>query len=78
MKWMDAKLEDIVSIKYGKDISTKQIIANDKFPVFGANGIIGFYKKYGSSPFSVHEKESSFLFCANRSMVFSNYGSLKT
>ncbi len=39
-------LTDLVSICYGKDVSTKELDNSSPYPVFGANGIIGRYSKY--------------------------------
>ncbi|MGK5091903.1 restriction endonuclease subunit S [Deltaproteobacteria bacterium TL4] len=39
------KLGDCVTISYGKNLPTK-ILLNEGFPVFGANGQIGFYERY--------------------------------
>ena len=39
------KLIDICTIKYGKGISKNDLL-KDGYPVFGGNGIIGFYEKY--------------------------------
>ena len=55
--WVWTRLGEIVIIKYGKDLSTKQISSNDKYPVFGANGIIGFYKEY------VYEEQQVLISC---------------
>ena len=35
----------IISIKYGKNLSTKLISESGEFPVYGANGVIGYYDK---------------------------------
>ena len=43
--WAWTKLEKIVDIKYGKDLSIKELTENG-YPVFGANGIIGYYNEY--------------------------------
>ena len=43
--WHLAKLGDCVSISYGKNLPTKNLL-NEGFPVFGANGQIGFYGLY--------------------------------
>ncbi len=43
--WYFAKLGDCVNISYGKSLPTKNLL-NEGFPVFGANGQIGFYGLY--------------------------------
>ena len=43
--WEKKPVDTIYSIKYGKNLSTKLISENGKFPVYGANGVIGYYDK---------------------------------
>ena len=43
--WVLHKLGDCVTISYGKNLPTKNLL-EDGFPVFGANGQIGFYDRY--------------------------------
>ena len=43
--WEKKPVDTIYSIKYGKNLSTKLISENGKFPVSGANGVIGYYDK---------------------------------
>lgn len=43
--WRWVKLGEICGIVYGKGLPTKNL-KNDGFPVFGANGIIGFNDRY--------------------------------
>lgn len=43
--WESGKLGDFVNIAYGKNLPTKNL-QNEGYPVFGANGQIGFYEKY--------------------------------
>ena len=43
--WEKKPVDTIYSIKYGKNLSTKMISENGKFPVYGANGVIGYYDK---------------------------------
>lgn len=43
--WRKERVDDIYSIKYGLNLSTKQITLNGKYPVYGANGVIGYYDK---------------------------------
>lgn len=41
--WDIRKIDDVFSIKYGKTLSTRKITETGKYPVYGANGIIGYY-----------------------------------
>ena len=41
--WEKKPVDSIYSIKYGKNLSTKLISENGKYPVYGANGVIGYY-----------------------------------
>lgn len=41
--WKIHQIDDIFSIKYGKTLPTSQISEKGKYPVYGANGIIGYY-----------------------------------
>ena len=43
--WEKKAVDSIYSIKYGKNLSTKLISESGDFPVYGANGIIGYYDK---------------------------------
>lgn len=44
-EWEVKNLNDTIEIKYGKNLPTKKLI--DKgYPVFGGNGVIGFYSEY--------------------------------
>ena len=44
--WLSYNIDDVFDIKYGKNLSTKEIAPTGKYPVYGANGIIGYYDKY--------------------------------
>jgi type I restriction enzyme, S subunit len=44
--WATAKLVEIANLKYGKNLPMKQISNEGRYPVFGANGIIGFFKRH--------------------------------
>ena len=44
-RWEKKPVDSIYSIKYGKNLSTKLISESGEFPVYGANGIIGYYDK---------------------------------
>ena len=43
--WEKKSVDSIYSIKYGKNLSTKLITADGDYPVYGANGVIGYYDK---------------------------------
>ena len=43
--WEKKSVDSIYSIKYGKNLSTKLITADGDYPVYGANGVIGYYNK---------------------------------
>lgn len=43
--WRRLFVDEIYSIKYGKNLSTKLIAKKGLFPVYGANGVIGYYHK---------------------------------
>ena len=43
--WEKKTVDSIYSIKYGKNLSTKLISESGEFPVYGANGVIGYYDK---------------------------------
>lgn len=46
LSWPIKKLGDICEIYQPQTISTKQLVENGEYDVFGANGIIGKYNKY--------------------------------
>lgn len=54
--WRWVYADKIFDIKYGKDLSTKDL-TSDGYPVFGANGQIGFYKHY------MYEKPQALMSC---------------
>jgi len=43
--WEEVKLNQIVNIKYGKNLPTSKLL-DTGYPVFGGNGLIGFYNEY--------------------------------
>ena len=43
--WEKMCVDEIYSIKYGKTLSTKLILKKGIYPVYGANGVLGFYDK---------------------------------
>jgi type I restriction enzyme, S subunit len=44
--WIYANISYISNIVYGKGLSTKYLLSDGKYPVFGANAIIGYYNFY--------------------------------
>ena len=44
--WTQESIDNVYSIKYGKNLPTTEISTNGKYPVYGANGVIGYYDKY--------------------------------
>ena len=47
--WEKKPVDSIYSIKYGKNLSTKLIAESGKYPVYGANGVIGYYDRFNCS-----------------------------
>lgn len=43
--WEIHPIDDVFQIKYGKTLPTSKILSEGKYPVYGANGIIGFYSE---------------------------------
>lgn len=54
--WENVKLGDIVNIVYGKNLPKKDL-QEEGYPVYGANGIIGKYKRY------LYEDEQVLISC---------------
>lgn len=46
LNWCECKLVDICDVYQPKTISTKELIENGRYPVYGANGVIGKYSQY--------------------------------
>jgi type I restriction enzyme, S subunit len=55
-KWTRPPLGEITSIRYGKNLPTKQL-SETGFPVFGANGIIGCHTQF------LYEQEQVLISC---------------
>ena len=53
----NVKLVEICNPKQWKTLSTQELIENGNFPVYGANGIIGYYNSYN------HENETVLITC---------------
>ena len=47
--WKKEKIDIVFDIKYGKNLPTTEIQKSGKYPVYGANGIIGYYDKKNCS-----------------------------
>ena len=43
--WERKPIDDVFIIKYGKTLPTSKITKSGAYPVYGANGVIGFYKE---------------------------------
>lgn len=43
--WKQEKIDDIFLIKYGKTLPVSKIKQQGKYPVYGANGILGYYEQ---------------------------------
>lgn len=44
--WAKTKLGDVVEISYGSDFRKKDLKDGGKYPVYGANGIVGYWDKF--------------------------------
>ena len=55
--WEVKKLGDVCELYQPKTISSKEMVDDGKYPVFGANGIIGKYDKYN------HEEPQLLITC---------------
>ena len=44
--WKQEPIDEVYSIKYGKNLPTTEISEAGKYPVYGANGVIGYYDKF--------------------------------
>ena len=53
----NVKLVEICNPKQWKTLSSQELIENGNFPVYGANGIIGYYNSYN------HENETVLITC---------------
>lgn len=51
--WKVGTLDEIFSLKYGKNLSTSMILEKGDYPVYGANGIIGYHNEYNCDKYSV-------------------------
>ena len=52
-RWKVGTLDEIFSLKYGKNLSTSMILEKGDYPVYGANGIIGYYNEFNCDKYSV-------------------------
>jgi len=44
--WKIHRIKDIVNLKSGDNIVSEQITVDDEFPVYGGNGLRGYYTSY--------------------------------
>lgn len=51
--WKVGTLDEIFSLKYGKNLSTSMILEKGDYPVYGANGIIGYYNEFNCDKYSI-------------------------
>jgi type I restriction enzyme, S subunit len=68
--WVRVKLGDITEIKYGKGLPVNKF-KDTGFPVFGANGVIGFYDQY------LFEDEQLLISCRGANSGTLNYSPKK-
>lgn len=83
--WKKHHIDDVFHIKYGKTLPTSKIAKEGKYPVYGANGVIGFYLEKNVDDYVVlitsrgngsgdvlrtHDKES---FVTNNSFIVKPY-----
>lgn len=43
--WTKKSIDDVFTIKYGKTLPKSKITESGRYPVYGANGVIGFYSE---------------------------------
>ena len=43
--WKERNIDDVFSVQYGKMLPTSLLVPNGEHPVYGANGVIGYYTK---------------------------------
>ena len=51
--WLYLPIDDVFSVKYGKTLPTSKISEIGQYPVYGANGIIGFYNEKNCDEYKV-------------------------
>ena len=51
--WEEEEINKIFNIKYGKTLPTNKIKNSGKYPVYGANGIIGYYNQKNCNDYVV-------------------------
>ena len=55
--WIEIEINEVANLYQPKTISSKMLVAGGKYPVYGANGIIGNYDHYN------HENEEFLITC---------------
>lgn len=51
--WRFKNIDSVFVIQYGKNLPTNQIQADGKYPVYGANGVIGYYNYKNCDDYNV-------------------------
>lgn len=51
--WLNKPIDKVFLIKYGKTLSTSKILSSGLYPVYGANGIIGYYNEKNCNDYKV-------------------------
>ena len=46
VSWTWSRLGEIITMVYGSGLTKSECISNASYPVYGSNGIVGFYDKY--------------------------------
>ena len=59
--WIEIEISAVARLYQPKTISSKLLVENGKYPVYGANGIIGKYDDFN------HEKEEFLIHFQNKS-----------
>jgi len=67
MMWEVSKLETVLDMYQPKTISQKEMVEDGKYPVFGANGQIGWFNEFN------HEKPEVLLTCRGATCGFLNW-----
>jgi type I restriction enzyme S subunit len=67
MRWEVSKLEAVLDMYQPKTISQKEMVEDGKYPVFGANGQIGWHNDFN------HEKPEVLLTCRGATCGFLNW-----
>ncbi len=52
-EWKKKSIDEVFQIKYGKTLPKTKITSSGKYPVYGANGVIGFYCEKNCEDYTV-------------------------